>query len=233
MLRVALEAAVLIAVFHTAFPPHPGSARLFGLSPLPYRRTRGTHRPIAVSSFGLVLLKPQEALKKGVLLEKKKAWPLRCNAALLSLALTSSSILNISSSAVLWIRKLKPRPLYTHTTAGFRRLQLQAPSPLLIALLITPSEPQGNASTGKAGIMKQVCDTSFSSVQFETVAQSILLLAWCLLDLKFSIKAMLNWSSSITSMKGPCRIDLPPAFYLLQTSHPQANEDWCRSSSAE
>lgn len=44
---------------------------------------------------------------------------------------------------------------------------------------------------------------------------------------------MLNWSSSITSLEGPCRIDLPPAFYLLRTSHPQANENWCRSSTAE
>ncbi|KAK2841059.1 hypothetical protein Q7C36_012638 [Tachysurus vachellii] len=66
--------------------------------------------------------------------------------------------INISSSAVLWIRKLSRVLIYILQTAGFRRLQLQlqlqAPSPVLIALVITTLEPQGNASTEEAGIMK-------------------------------------------------------------------------------
>lgn len=72
------------------------------------------------------------------------------------------------------------------------------------------------------------------ATRFVTVSRCpVLLLAWCLLGLTFSIKATLNWSSSITSLEGPCRIDLPPAFYLLRTSELPANEERCRSSTAQ
>lgn len=47
----------------------------------------------------------------------------------------------------------------------------------------------------------------------------------CFLEPKFSIKATLNWSPSIISSEGNCRIDLPTAFYLLRTSQVWANEE--------
>lgn len=89
-----------------SLPPHPGSARLSGSSPLPCRRPRATrsrtHRRVYRSVFMHGALTP---------------WAPCCNAAPLSSPLTSPSILNIniSSSAGLWIRKLSQRPSYIYT----------------------------------------------------------------------------------------------------------------------
>lgn len=83
-------------------------------------------------------------------------------------------------------------------------------------------------------IRRQVCESSAfcKTVHFHP---DVLCLRWlgASWTLSFQLKPMLNWSSSITSLEGPCRIDLPPAFYLLWTSQLQANESWCRSSTPE
>lgn len=74
-------------------------------------------------------------------------------------SLTSLSILNIniiSSSAVLWIRKLSRVP-HIHIVLQQDPQQAPAFSSVLIELLVTRLEPQDDASTWEAGIMKVCC----------------------------------------------------------------------------